>query len=210
MDDISSSPASPAQQLNSGKGHVVCESRTSTPFIPLHPPIVLGKQSTQSQAQQLEHSPWGTWPWSEPSIWGQDSCLASLQLARLKVSSCQRNQGIKAKEDCPPRHSALLPPCCLVAREVPSRAALSPSLPPCSTPWPRPSPLSFAGHLLSLAHPKPLARCVDSGLCASRPWSCHVTMGRSPNILSLCFYISKTGGTNTCSACSPRWMGGIL
>ena len=126
LDDISSSPASPAQQMDSGKEHVVCESCTSTPFIPLHPPIVSGRQDTQSQAWQLEHSSWGTWPWSEPSIWGQDSCLAGLQLARPKVSSCQRSWGIKAKEDCPLKHLALLPPCCLVAREVHSRAAPSP------------------------------------------------------------------------------------
>ena len=34
------------------------------------------------------------------------------------MSSCQRSRGIKAKEDCPPKHLALLPPCCVRGRRL--------------------------------------------------------------------------------------------
>lgn len=50
-------------------------------LIPLYPPVVSGRRGVQPHITWMERSPWGTWPLSEPPIWGQDICSGGVQLA---------------------------------------------------------------------------------------------------------------------------------
>lgn len=101
MNDISSGPANPPEQMDPRNEHVVCELLQVPLLAPPHTPVVSGRRDAQPQASWMEHSPWGTWPQSKPPIWGQDSCSTGLQLARAKVSSPQRSWDIKDRGGLP-------------------------------------------------------------------------------------------------------------
>lgn len=136
-------PALPGGWTQEGSGRRWTLHRSPSSSRPCAPPSPLQLQAggaLSAQPAGWSAVPGGTWPQAEPLIWGQDSCSAGLQLARLEVSSSQRGWDIK--DGGGPSCLALSPaPRCSVAARAASSSlssgAGSISFELC---WPSPSP----------------------------------------------------------------------